>query len=509
MESNNKRIIKNTLYLYIRMAVIMALSFITTRIVLDKLGASDYGVYTLVGGFVSLFTVLNSILNSSTTRFLALYLGKGDVQNLRKVFSTAFILHLFIAIIVIICLETFGLWFLNSHLNIDINRISAANWVFHFAVISTFLSITQTPYTATVTAHEHFNIYAIMSIFDVVAKILILYLLITIPGDKLIIYATLLLCVSICNITLYRIYCIKHFSETKIIFQIDRKIFKEMLRFSGWGTFGHVITVINSQGTNILFNLFFNTIMNAARGLAQTVSYTIAQFVGGFLTAAQPQLIKYYGQGDTEHFNKLIFNITQYTLFLLALIAVPVILEIDYVIYLWLGKNIPHYTIPFVKITVICSIIYRSNTMIDYGINAAGHVKLLNTLSIPNYLLTIPLIWGTLYLNLGPITAYWISSIPPLLAFLTNLWIINHTIGFPSKQYFIHIFLKNILLIAISLIIPWLIQQTMSPSFIRFTVVCCISLLSTTTVLWFFALNKKVKNMILQKIKDKLSKIKI
>ena len=196
-------------------------------------------------------------------------------------------------------------------------------------------------------------------------------------------------------------------------------------------------------------------------------------------------------------------------MFLLALIAVPVILEIDYVIYLWLGKNIPHYTIPFVKITVICSIIYRSNTMIDYGINAAGHVKLLNTLSIPNYLLTIPLIWGTLYLNLGPITAYWISSIPPLLAFLTNLWIINHTIGFPSKQYFIHIFLKNILLIAISLIIPWLIQQTMSPSFIRFTVVCCISLLSTTTVLWFFALNKEVKNMILQKIKDKLSKIKI
>ena len=136
-----------------------------------------------------------------------------------------------------------------------------------------------------------------MSIFDVVAKILILYLLITIPGDKLIIYATLLLCVSICNITLYRIYCIKHFSETKIIFQIDRKIFKEMLRFSGWGTFGHVITVINSQGTNILFNLFFNTIMNAARGLAQTVSYTIAQFVGGFLTAAQPQLIKYYVSG--------------------------------------------------------------------------------------------------------------------------------------------------------------------------------------------------------------------
>ena len=509
MESNNKRIIKNTLYLYIRMAVIMALSFITTRIVLNKLGASDYGVYTLVGGFVSLFTVLNSILNSSTTRFLALYLGKGDVQSLKKVFSTAFILHLFIAIIVIICLETFGLWFLNSHLNIDPNRISAANWVFHFAVISTFLSITQTPYTATVTAHEHFNIYAIMSIFDVVAKILILYLLINIPGDKLIIYAALLLFVSICNITLYRIYCIKHFSETKISFLIDKKIFKEMLKFSGWGTFGHIITVINSQGTNILFNLFFNTIMNAARGLAQTVSYTIAQFVGGFLNAAQPQLVKYYGQGDIEHFNKLIFNVTQYTLFLLALIIVPVILEIDYVIYLWLGDNVPHYTTAFVKITVICSIIYRSNTMIDYGINAAGYVKLLNALSIPNYLLTIPLIWLTLHLNLGPITAYWISSIPPLLAFLTNLWIINHTIGFPSKKFFIHVFLKNISLIFISLIIPWIVQQVLPPCMIRFLTVCTISILSTSIILWLFALNKEVKNILKDKLKQSLSKLYI
>lgn len=508
METNNKQIIKNTLYLYIRMGVIMVLSFITTRIVLEKLGASDYGVYSLVGGFVSLFAVLNNILNSSTSRFLALYIGKGDSLILKKGFSTAFVIHCIIALIVVFCLETFGLWFLNSHLNIDPNRIQAANWVFHIAVITTFLSITQTPYIATITAHEHFNIYAIMSVFDVIAKIAILYLLITIPGDKLILYAILLLCVSICNITLYRIYCLKHFQETKFSLQIDKPIFKEMLKFSGWGTFGHIITVINSQGTNFLFNIFFNTVMNAARGLSQTVSYTIAQFVGGFLTAAQPQLVKYYGKGDIEHFTKLIFNVTQYTLFLLALIAVPVILEIDYVINLWLGENVPDYTSSFIKITVICSIIYRSNTMIDYGINAAGYVKLLNLLSIPNYLLTIPLVWGALYLNLGPITAYWVSSIPPLLAFLTNLWIINHTIGFPSKKYFIHIFLKNILLITIALIIPWFIQQTMPKGLIRFITICSISIFSTLILLWIFALNKEVKDLLKTKLKQFISKIK-
>ena len=507
METNNKRIVRNTLYLYIRMLIIMALSFVSTRIVLDKLGASDYGVYTLVGGFISLFTVLNSILGSSTRRFLALYLGKSNQEQLKKVFSTALVIHLVIGMVVVLCLETFGLWFLNSQLNIEPNRLHAANWVFHCAVCSTFLAITQTPYTAVVTAHEQFKVYAFMSIFDVVAKFAVLYILVVIPGDKLIIYAQLLLCVSVCNVALYRFYCIKHFSEAKFSLHIDKPVFWEMLKFSGWGTFGHVITVINSQGTQILFNLFFNTVMNAARGLAQTVSFTIAQFVGGFLTASQPQLVKYYGMGDMERFTKLIFNMTQYTLFLLAIIAVPVMLEIDYVINFWLGDNVPDYTIVFVKITVICNIVYRSDAMINSGINAAGYVKLLNTLSVPNYLLTIPLVWFVLYMDMGPIVSYWVSNIPPFLAFLTNLWIINHTIGFPSKKYFLHIFLKNIFLIAASLVAPWLVQQTMPYGLVRFLTVCCVSVISTLSILWFFALNKEVKSMIKEKLSILISKV--
>ena len=191
MEENNKRIVRNTVYLYVRMLVMTALGFVTTRIVLEKLGASDYGIYSLLGGFVAMFTVLNSILSTGTSRFIALALGKKDLILQKKTFSTAFVIHLVIAVVVLILLESFGLWYINSNLNIDANRMVAANWVFQFSAVSVALTISQTPFTASITAHEKFNIYAAMSVFDAVAKLLILYLLIVLPGDKLIVYASL------------------------------------------------------------------------------------------------------------------------------------------------------------------------------------------------------------------------------------------------------------------------------------------------------------------------------
>lgn len=506
MEENNKRIAKNTIYLYVRMLIMTALGFITTRIVLDKLGVSDYGIYTLVGGFVGMFTVLNNILNTGTNRFIALALGKGDFDLQKITFSTSFTLHVIIAFIIFLLLESFGLWYLNTNLNIEPDRMYAANWVFQFSVVSASVSITQTPYTASVTAHEKFNLYAIMSIFDATSKLVILYLLIIVPGDKLIVYSALLFIISLTNLFIYRIYCIRKFKECCMSLKIDRSLLKEMTNFAGWSAFGHIITVVNSQGIAIILNLFFSTVMNAARGLAHTVNLMIANFIAGFMTAAQPQLIKYYGIGDMERFKRLIFNATQYSLFLLALFTVPVILEIDYVINLWLGGNVPPYTCTFVKITMICGIIYRSNTMIDQGITAAGFVKLLNTISIPVYLLSIPLFYFVLWMGWGPVIAYWIGSVPPLLAFLLNLGIIKKKLNFPSGRYFIHIFCKNILLIIISMIIPYLIQKQMQSGLFRFLIVCTVSVLSTSTIIWSLGLNNETRDMVKTKILGKYIK---
>ena len=262
MEENNKRIVKNTIYLYIRQFIILALSFISTRIVLDKLGASDYGVNNLVAGFVSMFAILNGILNTGTSRYMALAIGKGDEKEAKLTFSTAVVIHLFIALVVVIALESFGLWFLNYRLNIVENRMFAANIVFQISVLSTFISITQTPYSAAVTAHEKFGIYAYMSIFDVVAKILVLFLLVYLPYDKLIVYCALQLVVTLMGRAIYNWYCNVKFEECTFSFKIDKALCKQMLQFSGWTAFGQLIFTINGQGISILLNLFYNTVLD-------------------------------------------------------------------------------------------------------------------------------------------------------------------------------------------------------------------------------------------------------
>lgn len=503
MEENNKRIVRNTVYLYVRMLVMTALGFVTTRIVLEKLGASDYGIYSLLGGFVAMFTVLNSILSTGTSRFIALALGKKDLVLQKKTFSTAFVIHLVIAVVVLILLESFGLWYINTNLNIDANRMVAANWVFQFSVVSVALSISQTPFTASITAHEKFNIYAAMSIFDAVAKLLILYLLIVLPGDKLIVYASLLVAISFLNICIYRIYCIRKFEECSMRFSVDKSLLKEMSQFAGWSTLGHVVNVVNSQGISILLNLFFNTVMNAARGLASTVSFMIGNFITGFMVAAQPQLVKFYGEGNMEKFNRLIFNTTQYTLFLIAIVMGPVLLEIDYVVDLWLNGNVPPYTTTFIKITMFLTLVYRSNSMVETGIQASGYVKLLNLLSVPVYLIVLPIVYFSLKMDWGPATAIWLANTAPVVTFLINLVIIQRTIHFPSRRFFFTCFLRTIGLVLISLLLPYWVQQQMGESLLRFLIVCALSVLCTFTMVWFGGFNEDVRNIVRKKIVGK------
>lgn len=496
MEENNKRIVKNTIYLYIRQFIIMALSFVSTRIVLDKLGASDYGVNNLVAGFVSMFAILNGILNSGTSRYMALAIGKGDDKEAKLTFSTAVVIHLFIALVVVIALESFGLWFLNYRLNIVEDRMFAANIVFQISVLSTFISITQITYSAAVTAHEKFGIYAYMSIFDVVAKILVLFLLVYLPYDKLIVYCALQLVVTLLGRIIYNWYCNVKFEECTFSLKIDKALCRQMLQFSGWTAFGQLIFTINGQGISILLNLFYNTVLNAARGLSNTVLGVITQFITGFMVAAQPQLVKYYGKGDMDRFNKLIFNVTQYSLFLVAIIGVPVIMEIDYVLGLWLGDNVPPYTSTFIRITMICNLVYKGNQMVENGIIAIGKVKALNTMSIPLYLLTLPLFYFALKTNMNLGVSYSLATIPPCLCFLVNIFILSKYTGFPGLSFFIHVFLRTTLLVLVASIIPFILRCLMDEGVVRFFVVCSASVICTFATIYNFGLENENKKMV-------------
>lgn len=499
MEKNDKRIVKNTLYLYIRMLVMMALSFFSTRIVLNILGVSDFGVNNVVGGFVSMFTLLNSILQTGTRRFLALNLAKGNAFLLKRTFSTAFAIHCAIALLVVVLLETFGIWFLNTYLNIDPDRMRAANYVFQFSVVSLFLNITQTPFIAAVTAHEKFNIYAYLSIYDVLAKLSVLYILYVSPGDKLIVYAALIMGVNALTIMLYRFYCIRQFAECKFSLTVDKVLFRQMCSFSGWSTLGHLSAVLNQQGTTVLLNIFFNTAVNAARGLAGTVLSVIEQFVMGFITASVPQLTKYYGAGEQEKFKRLIFNVSQYTLFLMSIIAIPVLFEIDFVLQLWLGI-VPDYTAVFIKITIITYLIKYSNIMIDQGLTAIGKVKELSLITAPIYLLNVPLVYLALKIGFEPWSVYIVSMISVLAGFIVNLILLAKYADFPAGEYFVKIFMRNLVLVAISSILPLYLHFIMPSGAIRFCVVCSVSILVTVIVVFYGGLNKEVQEAVKHKV---------
>ena len=504
MEENNKRILKNTIYLYIRMFVMMALSFVSTRIVLDKLGVDDYGIYNVVGGFVAMFTILNNVLQSATRRFLSVAIGKGEQKLIDSTFSTSLTMHLVIGGVVVVLLETLGAWLLNNTLNIAADRMYAANWVLQFSIINVLLAILQTPFQAAVTSHEKFNVYAIMSIFDVMAKIAILFLLVLLPFDKLIVYAILLSCVNVLSNTIYLIFCRKNFHECKMSLVVDKSLMYEMLKFSGWDSLGNISSILNAQGVTILLNLFFTTAVNAARGLATTVTTTIANFVTGFITAAEPQLAKYYVNKEAERFNNLIFNISRMTLFMLAVIAVPVFMEMDYVLRLWLNE-VPDYTSAFIKITIIGTFVQYSNSMVLKGIVAIGKVKQITTLTTPLYFIHIPLVYIVLKLGWSPVSAYWVSIIPSCLGFLMNLHILHNHAGFPSRKYFFEVFVKNVALILCACIPPYFVQIFFESSFSRFILVCSVSILSTITILWFLALNKEVRQIVLSKVFTKKS----
>ncbi|MCF0197498.1 MAG: lipopolysaccharide biosynthesis protein, partial [Bacteroidaceae bacterium] len=314
--SNNKRIAKNTIYLYFRMLALMLIGLYTSRVVINALGVDDYGLYNVVGGFVAMLTVFNNLLAGGSSRFITYYLGLGDEKCLRQVFSACVTIHLVMGVLILLFGETFGLWFVNAKLNLDPARMTAANWVYQFSLLSTFLSVVQTPYTSAVIAHEKMSAFAYMTIFDVVAKLLVVFFLLTISYDRLIFYAAFYFLVNFVSICIYRFYCHTRFSECGFRLGYDQKLYREMFTYTGWNVIGAVANMANGQGVNVLLNIFFGTVVNTARGIAMNVAGIVGQFISNFQSSASPQIIKYYSAGDTEQMNTLISNTSKYATYI-------------------------------------------------------------------------------------------------------------------------------------------------------------------------------------------------
>ena len=372
--SDSKRIAKNTGFLYIRMFIIMAVQLYTSRVVLDKLGADDYGLYNVVGGVVGLLSFLTGTLSIGTSRFITYELGAGDAKKLKSTFVTSFYTHLALSGIIVILLETIGLWFFYNHLVIPSDRLDAAFWVYQISILTTIVAITQVPYTSAIMAHEKMDIYAYLSIFEAVAKLLVVYLLVIAPYDKMLFYAILIAIVQIVLASFYRFFCVSKFQECRLNFSFDKSIFKKLMGFSGWNITANIAEVLKAQGVIVLINMFFQPAIVAAQAIGNQITNAMMQFINNIRTAVNPQIIKLYASGDYEGSKRLTLKSSLYVFDLLLLLGLPFILLMEPILNLWL-KEVPPYTVVFAQCIVASQIIGNFSASFYTPMLAANKIK--------------------------------------------------------------------------------------------------------------------------------------
>lgn len=409
-ESSNKRIAKNTIFLYFRMMFTMLVALYTSRVILQKLGVDDYGIYQAVGGIVGFLSFINNALATGSSRFLTYALGENNFEKLRKTFSTTLNVHIVIALFVTIIAETVGLWFLHNKMVIAPERFSAAEYVYHLSIITAAFTLTQVPYNATIIAHEKMSIYAYVSIVEVSAKLAICFLLSIGNFDKLKLYATLLLIIQIGLMIFYRIYCRNKFDESHFSMSFDRKIFKEIASFSGWSLFASSSTALNSQGILLLLNMFFSPAVVAARAISLQVNMAANQFVTNFRTAVNPQIVKRLASKDIEGSHQLLLESTKYSYYLMLCLCLPICLLAHPLLQLWLGV-VPEYATIFLQLIIVQSLFQVFDTSFYTALYAIGRLKENALISPTLGLVRFPIIYLLFKWGFSPVALSWASLI--------------------------------------------------------------------------------------------------
>ena len=502
--SNNKRIAKNTIMLYIRMFISMLVGLYTSRVVLATLGVEDYGIYGVVGGVVGMMGFLNASMSGATSRFLTFELGRGDKERLAKTFSSALIVHIGIAIVVLILAETVGLWFLSNKLNIPAERMQAAHWVYQLSILSAMFGITQVPYNAAIIAHEKMDVYAYVEILNVSLKLLIVYLLCIGNFDKLILYASLMLAVSILIMMVYRIYAIRQFPEAHFHWIWDKTYLRPLLSFSGWDLYGNACVIARQQGTNFLINIFYGVVFNAASGIATTVQGTISGLAFNIILAFRPQIIKQYAKGNVEDMSKLVGNAVCFTTILFGCMSIPLILETHYIMKAWLGV-IPEKSEIFCQILLIASFLGLLNNIWNTCIHATGKIKEISIFSGTFFLISLPIIYVVFQFKAPVESAYLVFILSIVFVNVSNLLIIKKKIPKLKLNFVFLNYIKVIIVLMASYYITSLFKAQMQETFIRLLVDCFICWIIVFASSFIFILNKKQKKSIISKICPKLA----
>lgn len=485
---NTKRIAKNTMMLYGRMLFSMVVSLYTTRIILKVLGEEDYGILNLVGAIIGMTGILTSLLSVGTNRFITFALGKGNEDELKNTFSASLTIHLILGIIIFILGETFGITFVNN-LNINPDRLSAAHFVFQLSLLATIISIIQSPYYGTIIAHEKMSVYAYISIWDTVAKLLIVYFLTAIEIDKLKLYISLLFAVTLSTAFIYYIFCRKQFAECRrFSFRFDKELYKEILRYSGWNTISVISSTLNNQGITVLLNNFGMSVI-ASRGIAASVSGFIYKFVSSFQSATRPQIIKFCAVKDFSNMNALILRTSKFSSYLIGIIGIPLFIKMEYVLQLWLD-DVPTFTTIFARFTLIQGLIQAIDSPVGSGIHAIGKMRLPNITSSVIYISILPISYLAIRLGASPIITYIISICIYPLALFMDIYILNMYSNFPIKS-FIKATSSTLLIILVTTLCAYGFSlYHSSSSFMGLVLTTIVSCLIFILLVYFWGLTK-------------------
>jgi O-antigen/teichoic acid export membrane protein len=494
-QSSNKRIAKNTLLLYLRMIVMMLIGLYTSRVILQVLGVKDYGLYNAVGGVVTMLTVLTSALTTAINRYLTFELGKGDIEKLKRVFSTSLNVLVILAIIIVLIGFLLGGWFLHHKMNIPAGRMDAANWVLYCTLLSFAVGLINIPYNSSIISHERMNVFAYMTILDVTLKLLIVYALYLSPFDKLKTYAVLALMVAVFIRFIYATYCKKNFQECTYQLTIDKPLLKEMTGFVGWNFLGNSAWIFNNQGINILINIYFGVTLNAARGIATQVEGLTMRFVNSFMTALLPQITKSYAAGELSQMHQLVCRGAKFSFFLVLFFAIPICFETNHILYLWLGK-VPDYAVTFVRMTFLSTLCTVLGYTLVTAQLATGNIKKYQIVMTLCGLWVFPLTWLAYKLGGDAVWAYIIFFITYFVLIFVRIYLVKDLIHMPWILYIKDVLLICATVLLLAVIPPLAIYLLIPSSLLRLFLLCFVSFLSSGLVMYWVGLRTEERQMV-------------
>ena len=492
MNLSNNRIVKNTIFLYLRSILILTISLYSTRVLLHTLGVDDFGLYNLVAGFVSMFGFLNLAMVNSVQRYMNYALGKGDVTYFDQVFKTSLFIQVLLSLIIFILLETIGVWFINYGMQVPKARILAANVVFQFSTLSFLVKILQVPFTSVIVSYEKMDFFAIQGIVESVLLLFVIYILSIIPADNLISYSALITVVSIFIFFLNFLYSRKIYSMMHVKFAYDRAILKEMFSFSIWNLFGSLSGVLKSQGINILFNAFFSLVVNAARGVSYQVLSGVTALICNFQTAIKPQLIQSYAEGDTHRYFSLVFSGSKITFYLMWIIVLPLILCVDNILMVWLGEgSVPEYTAKFTIIILLTGLVDSYATTLSLAMYAIGNIKTYQIVVSLIIMSILPISYIFLKMGSGPAAPLYISLFISIIAQFVRVAVWRNLIHFRVSDYVKQVISPTIVVSLVTYLISRFLVDLMSfnNNYVTIIITVLITLFINLILIYLFGLN--------------------